>query len=401
MTVLDPPEGQAPAVVAPAGEDPSRTGAPATATAATPETAAGAPSPNPPVSKTAADGASAVSEPEPPLPDAAAITASGTAVGWLHLRVLADTLDDVMQTRISIANRAERAAIEALPLGQYLDGLNASEKMLRTALRNQFRTVAPELRAWTLDTPGLGEPLMARFLGAVGHPLIAQPHAWMADAPDDHVCTDVCTDHRHLVALEPFIRTPRQFISYCGWGDPTRRRRAGMSAADALALGNQRAKSLAYVMATGCIKQNGGRPVNRADAQQVPAAPRDREAPFPRADAEPPAGLHRGSPEENATAEKIAATHTIRPDALSTAVRQPGENGTTCDASSLASTAELVTGRRRSPYRDVYDMGRARYVERDWTPGHQHAAALRLTVKAILLDMWRVSAGLPPRYPSS
>lgn len=59
--------------------------------------------------------------------------------------------------------------------------------------------------------------------------------------------------------------------------------------------------------------------------------------------------------------------------------------------------------RRRSPYRDTYDVFRARYEDRmetkvnkktgkeetkPWSDGHKHNAALRVTGKEILLDLW-------------
>lgn len=48
--------------------------------------------------------------------------------------------------------------------------------------------------------------------------------------------------------------------------------------------------------------------------------------------------------------------------------------------------------RRRSPYRDVYDWRREVTVDReDWTAGHQHNDALRITGKEILRDLWIAS----------
>jgi len=54
---------------------------------------------------------------------------------------------------------------------------------------------------------------------------------------------------------------------------------------------------------------------------------------------------------------------------------------------------------RASPYRAVYDNRRARTVltHPDWTDGHCHMDALRITAKAILLDMWLVAHGKRPR----
>ena len=66
----------------------------------------------------------------------------------------------------------------------------------------------------------------------------------------------------------------------------------------------------------------------------------------------------------------------------------------------------------RSPYREVYEQGRARYADATHpvpcvrcgpsgtpaaagtplSPGHQHARAIRLMCKEILRDLWRESA---------
>lgn len=45
----------------------------------------------------------------------------------------------------------------------------------------------------------------------------------------------------------------------------------------------------------------------------------------------------------------------------------------------------------RSPYRATYDARRARTDEThpEWTAGHSHNDALRVTAKAILRDLWR------------
>lgn len=285
--------------------------------------------------------------------------------GWLHLRVIADTLDDIMRTRIAVTNRVERAAIEGFAAEAHLAGLLDTENRLKLALKRQFRVAAPEVRKWTLDTIGLGEPLMARLLGAVGDPLIAQPYYWDTEAPEHHVCGPTCGDDRHLIALPSYRRTPRQLLSYCGWGDPARKRRKGMTAEDAMLLGKQNVKPLAYVMAECCIKQNGG--VSKEHPLAVLGS-----APLP-------------------TSDPSGATTTAVPNSAG----QPFDG-----ESDRVSTAKVVAVRRRSPYRDVYDEGRERYATRpDWTLGHQHSAAVRLTVKAILIDLWRVSAGQEPKHP--
>jgi hypothetical protein len=55
--------------------------------------------------------------------------------------------------------------------------------------------------------------------------------------------------------------------------------------------------------------------------------------------------------------------------------------------------AESIIKIRRAPLRAVYDEGRAKYEERDWTDGHRHNAALRLVGKAFLKDLWLAAGG--------
>ena len=380
--------------------------APATASTATPETAVGDPIE------------------EPAQPEEVPTDAGRAASGFLHLRVLSDTLDDIMRTRIAVTNRLERAAIEPFAITGHLDGLIDTEAKLRLAMRRQFRLAAPHIRAWTIDTVGLGEPLMARLIGATGDPFIAHPYRWDTEPPDGHECGPECSEARHLIALPSFQRTPRQFLSYCGWGDPTRRRRVGMTAEDAAALGSARIKPLAFVMAEGCVKQTGGATANRATTEHVPSTPTLGGPSEENATAEESAaGLHIVSPDIAATASgstgqrtggdpdvvSTASEHAGRrrpsggdPDVPATANEDAGHHLLICDGDpQVAPTASRKAGRRRSPYRDVYDIGRIRYADeaRGWTLGHQHQAAMRLTIKAILLDLWRVSAGLEPRWP--
>lgn len=320
-------------------------------------------------------------KPVPSDPDA--IADADQADGFLHLRVIADTLDDIMRTRIAVTSRVDFAAIDGFAVGQHLAGMVDTESKLKLALRRQFRVAAPAVRAWTMATVGLGEPIMARFLGAVGDPVHAQPYEWSTSPDRSHLCGPNCGKERHLIPLEPFERTPRQFLSYCGWGDPARRRRVGMTAAAAAALGNQRAKPLAYVMAESCIKQIGGTPTNRATVEQV-TDPSLNGAPRRTALAELLPASQGDLSEENPAADEFTAGHLISIG---------GDPG-------MSTTTEERSGRRRSPYRDVYDLGRERYTGREgWTPGHQHQAAIRLTVKAILIDVWRVHAGHAPRWP--
>ena len=62
-------------------------------------------------------------------------------------------------------------------------------------------------------------------------------------------------------------------------------------------------------------------------------------------------------------------------------------------------TTKTGATRKRSPYRDVYDAVRLKVEGReDWSDGHKHNHAVRLTAKAILKDLWLVQHGLTPTY---
>lgn len=178
--------------------------------------------------------------------------------GWVELRVLAEVFTDAQQLRIATENRvrelggafAERVA----------EPFRASEHAARLELRRTYRRVVPaEIVAWQKAEKGVGADLLARLLGHLGDPYIATPHAWMADARDGHVCDPLrCGKGRHLVVFQPFTRTVSQLWSYCGHGDPTRRKFKGMTADDALGLGSPVCKMLVHLLAEACMKQQAG-----------------------------------------------------------------------------------------------------------------------------------------------
>lgn len=235
-------------------------------------------------------------------------TLVSAAPAWHELRVFAELYADVQQTRIACANRAERGGLDPMVLAAQLQGLKDSEHQLGLALVRCYRRVVPApIRAWQQATPGIGEHLLARLLGAIGDPRWATPYHWEGEGSE-----------RVLVADPPFERNVAKLWAYCGHGDPTRKRRRGMTAEDGAALGNPRAKMLVHLLAEASMKCVGSAAVITADSASDP---------------------------------------------------QPT--------------------RARSPYRDTYEQSKARYLERgDWTPGHQHAAALRLVGKEILRDLW-------------
>jgi hypothetical protein len=176
---------------------------------------------------------------------------------WLTLRILGDTHNDLMTTRIGMSHRISRAAVNPDVLGGTLALMQAAEDEAWKQLRSTFRRVAPEVAAWVKDTPGLGERLVARLLGTIGHPIVAHPYRWLDVAPEGHECDPDRCGARHLVAFEPFLRSASQLRQFCGVGSPDRRTK-GMSQEQALRLGNPRAKSLVHLVAEGTMKSAGG-----------------------------------------------------------------------------------------------------------------------------------------------
>ena len=215
------------------------------------------------------------------------------STGWLELRVWAEMFEDAQKARIACSNRLERGGVSPDPYLVQLDHLSHAEHQIKLAMVRHYRRTVPEqIREWQKDTLGIGEHLLARLLGIIGHPVHTTLHAWEGTGSE-----------RVLIDLGPMDRRVSDLWSYCGYGDPSRKRQKGMSAEDAAGLGSPRAKMIVHLLAESCMK-------NRA-----------------------------------------------------------------------------------SPFRAVYDIGKERYEERDWTKGHRHAAALRLTGKEMLKELWRAAGG--------
>lgn len=289
---------------------------------------------------------------------------------FLELRLFAEVFADLQQNRIALGNRisaAERTGyvlVDALiPLHE---AAKQNEHQAGLAMRRCFRRVAPGLVEWGKEQPGIGEHLLARLIGVIGHPVWAYPHHWQGDGAD-----------RVLVADEPFERKVSQLWSYCGHGDPARKRAKGMTADDAMGLGNPRAKMLVRLIAEATMKQIG------SSATVVAATPRTGSSLMSTLD---PTDHRTHDNQTDCVGGSPSAPNGLdRLDArTSLAVGAPSE---TDDA--ISESTPMRGARRRSPYRDVYDDARLEYATREgWTPGHQHSAALRLVGKHILRDLW-------------
>lgn len=170
-----------------------------------------------------------------------------TSLADPFLALAADVLDDAERNRIANENRLRQltrseADVDGEERGFGLDlthpdvaRLAAIVEMLtkvehQSALNLQRMMRAHPLSAWVKAQKGVGEKQGARLLAVIGDP---------CQFPDGSP------------------RAVSQLWSYCGHGDPTRKRRKGMSQADLFALGNPVAKSRLWLIATACLKAQG------------------------------------------------------------------------------------------------------------------------------------------------
>lgn len=171
-----------------------------------------------------------------------------------ELRIWAQMLDDHMNLRIATANRIGRAAdgsetnavrtVDPMLYDAHLDALGRVEHDVALAMRRYFRkNVDPAIVAWQQVTPGIGEHLLARLLGVIGHPVHTNRYHWEGDG-----------ENRVLIDDGPYERRVSDLWSYCGHGDATRKRRRGMDKDEAAALGSDRAKMLVHLLAEACMK---------------------------------------------------------------------------------------------------------------------------------------------------
>jgi hypothetical protein len=165
-------------------------------------------------------------------------------VSYDELRTWAEQYFDAQQARISAENKIRSQSVDDEPLQEIVEHYHGLEKFIEKHLKKSYQaTASPGVIAWQKAEAGIGDKLLARLLGQIGDPRIASPMHWEGTG-----------SKRILVADEPFKRSVSQLWSYCGHGDPTRRRRKGMSADEAMAMGNPQAKMIVHLLAESCLK---------------------------------------------------------------------------------------------------------------------------------------------------
>lgn len=306
----------------------------------------------PPIGETSNPAESSAGEDFGRTPISTATPTGGPAAAeFLDLRIWAESFNDAQQHRIATVNRMERGGVDADLLAGHREMLDASEHAFKLAMvrsyRRLVRTHMPAVEEWQKASFGIGEHLLARLLGHLGHPVVATPYTWTDDAPEGHECIEERCGKRHLVALQPFERTVGQLWQYCGHGSPSKRKK-GMSQEEAFGLGNPSCKFLVHLLAEATIK---------CQPQSKPSTEPD--------------GLSAGATDSPPASESDANKDTAgspQPDPPSYTIGKP------------------VGGKFK--YRSIYDTRKASTADREWTDGHRHADALRIIGKEILRDLW-------------
>jgi hypothetical protein len=168
------------------------------------------------------------------------------------LKAAAEMYWDVQDFRKAMENKARSGEVDDEFVASAARHYRAIEAEASKAMITEMRANVPaEIRAWIRSSPGIGEHLAAKLLGAIGDPYIARPMHW-EERPGARGGKD--DPKRVLVADPPYIRNVAKLWAVCGVGDPARRRRAGMTAAEAAALGNWKAKTTLRLLAESCVK---------------------------------------------------------------------------------------------------------------------------------------------------
>ena len=186
-----------------------------------------------------------VNEPQAPI-----VVPAELVVAFRELRVLAECFDDTQKARIACGNRVGSGEVDPLLFTAQTEALenaeHVTELMLVRRYRSLVRTWLPGIEQWQVTYGGLGEKLVARLLGHLGHPKIATPSHFETKG-----------GNRVQVFEEPYERLISQLWSYCGHGDPERKLTKGMTQQDLLAMGNPRLKMLVHLLAEASIKNPG------------------------------------------------------------------------------------------------------------------------------------------------
>lgn len=160
----------------------------------------------------------------------------------------AEIYADALEFRKSTMNKLRSGTVGDLNDESRMEDVSGifagvEHEMSMAMKRTLRKTVGPSVRAWQKAESGIGEHLFARLIGIIGDPYVATPYRWQGTG-----------ENRVLVEDTSRVRTVSQLWSYCGYGDPERKMRKGISAEELAGLGNPRAKMLVHLLAEACVK---------------------------------------------------------------------------------------------------------------------------------------------------
>lgn len=320
------------------------------------------------------------------LPASLKTTDHTTSAGGFHnLRVWADSYADASAHEIVLANRFRQC--DPAMYEDQLAAVTHAKKAIKKALLTEYRNAVPQpIRDWQKYHRGIGDHLLARLLGRIGHPRIAEPYHWEGTGTN-----------RKLVADPPYERTVAQLWAYCGHGDPARKKRKGMTADEAFGLGSPDAKMLVWNLAVACMKQVPKVPLDGDGTDQKVDGDHGR---LVGAEVHDPSQVRHEAQSTSAGVvilDSQCGFDTHRSDAVERVARGR------CEAQKICGDPYL--------YRHIYELrrlqthdrthttecvrcgpsGRPAPVGSPWSKAHQQADALRIVGKNLLRDLWIVA----------
>ena len=164
---------------------------------------------------------------------------------YLELRMWSEAFAKAQEHRVEFENIERAGQVNMEAFAATVDLYRQAEENLRKEMVACYSaTVAPGIRKWQQETPGIGESTLARLLGAVGDPRMAYPRHW-----------EEIDGQRTLVEDPPHPRMVSQLWRYCGVG-PVKNRDVKGNAEALMANGRPDAKMLLRLMAEAQVKSN-------------------------------------------------------------------------------------------------------------------------------------------------
>lgn len=186
----------------------------------------------------------------------------------LGLRSMAETLEDAIELRKAVENRAKRGVIADEMLRAHMIGSAQDfERLCRHMLMDEYRRCVPShVQEWAAGIPCMATgTLFPKLLGLIGNPRVATPYRWeegtgkakrvlVADGPPYARGSNRSPNPAYGDG-SPYSYGLRQLWRFCGCGDPEDKPRKGMTQEELLRGGKRRSVyPVLYTFATGVVR---------------------------------------------------------------------------------------------------------------------------------------------------